>query len=61
SVYVVQAVARHSRLQTTQAYLHTQQIGLAREAADLLDQAATGASTKAPGKVLAKRAKTREK
>lgn len=61
SVYVVQAVARHSRLQTTQAYLHTQQIGLAREAADLLDRAATGASTRAPGKGRAKRAKARQK
>ena len=41
SVFVIQAVARHSRLQTTQAYLHTQQIGLAREAADLIDRAST--------------------
>ncbi len=40
SVYVVQAVARHSRLQTTQTYLHIQQIGLARDAAELLDRAA---------------------
>ncbi|MEZ4453537.1 MAG: site-specific integrase [Nannocystaceae bacterium] len=40
SVYVVQAVARHSYLQTTQAYLHTQQTGLSREAATLLDRAA---------------------
>ena len=39
SVYVVQAVARHARLQTTQDYLHTQQVGLAREAAALLDRA----------------------
>jgi integrase/recombinase XerC len=39
SVYVVQAVARHARLQTTQDYLHTQQLGLAREAASLLDRA----------------------
>src|SRR5690606_40014668 len=61
SVYVVQAVARHTRLQTTQTYLHTQQAGLAREAADLLDRASTGASTGAPGKSQAKPAKTREK
>lgn len=40
SVYVVQAVARHAHLQTTQGYLHTQQVGLAREAATLLDLAA---------------------
>ncbi len=40
SVYVVQAVARHAHLQTTQGYLHTQQVGLAREAATLLDRAA---------------------
>jgi len=39
SAYVVQAVARHSRLQTTQSYLHTQQAGLAREAALLIDRA----------------------
>lgn len=32
SVYVIQAVARHAHLQTTQGYLHTQQVGLAREA-----------------------------
>ncbi|MCA9635062.1 MAG: site-specific integrase, partial [Myxococcales bacterium] len=56
SVYVVQAVARHSRLQTTQAYLHTQQAGLAREAAELLDRAA---AARGPGKILAKRAKNR--
>jgi integrase len=41
SVYVIQAVARHSRLQTTAGYLHTQQVGLAREAANLLDLAAS--------------------
>ncbi|MCB9703203.1 MAG: site-specific integrase [Myxococcales bacterium] len=40
SVYVVQAVARHAYLQTTQVYLHTQQTGLSREAATLLDRAA---------------------
>jgi integrase/predicted DNA-binding transcriptional regulator AlpA len=40
SVYVIQAVARHAHLQTTQGYLHTQQVGLAREAATLLDRAA---------------------
>jgi len=40
SVYVVQSVARHAHLQTTQAYLHTQQTGLSREAATLLDRAA---------------------
>ncbi|MCB9705838.1 MAG: site-specific integrase [Myxococcales bacterium] len=56
SVYIVQAVARHSRLQTTQMYLHTQQVLLSREAADLLDQAARGHE---PGKALAKRAKSR--
>jgi integrase len=55
SIYVVQAVARHSRLQTTQTYLHTQQVGLAREAADLLDRAAT----RSRGKAVAKRAKAR--
>ncbi|MBK8265350.1 MAG: tyrosine-type recombinase/integrase [Nannocystis sp.] len=37
---LVQAVARHSRLQTTAGYLHAQQLTLAREAADLLDFAA---------------------
>ncbi|MCA9634547.1 MAG: tyrosine-type recombinase/integrase [Myxococcales bacterium] len=57
SVHVIQAVARHSWLQTTQAYLHTQQVGLAREAAELLDRAAG----KAPGKSLAKRAKSRQR
>jgi integrase len=40
SVYVIQAVARHAHLQTTQVYLHTQQTGLSREAANLLDRAA---------------------
>ncbi|MBK8266560.1 MAG: hypothetical protein IPK80_35195 [Nannocystis sp.] len=36
----MQAIARHSRLQTTASYLHAQQLTLAREAADLLDLAA---------------------
>lgn len=49
SIYVVQAVARHSRLQTTQTYLHLQQVGLAREAAQLFDRASP-----AFGKSLAK-------
>jgi integrase/recombinase XerC len=40
SVYVIQAVARHAHIQTTQVYLHTQQTGLSREAANLLDRAA---------------------
>ena len=53
SVHVIQAVARHSWLQTTQAYLHTQRVGLAREAAELIDRA----SGKALGKSLAKEAK----
>jgi hypothetical protein len=39
-VYVVQAVAQHVYLQTTQGYLHTRQVGLAREAATLFDRAA---------------------
>ena len=52
-VYEVQAVARHSRLETTQAYLHLQQAKLARGAADLLDRA----NRTAPGKRLAKRAR----
>ncbi|MCA9658023.1 MAG: tyrosine-type recombinase/integrase, partial [Myxococcales bacterium] len=37
SLYVIQAVARHTSLQTTQAYIHTHRGGLAREAAALLD------------------------
>ena len=45
SVYVIQAVARHAHLQTTQGYLHTQQVGLAREAATLLDRAALRSAT----------------
>ncbi|MBK8259996.1 MAG: site-specific integrase [Nannocystis sp.] len=52
SVYVIQAVARHSDLQTTQAYLHTQQGARTVEAAQLLDRAARGKS-------LAKREKSR--
>ncbi len=40
SVYVIQAVARHSDLKTTQAYLHTQQATRTLEAAWLLDKAA---------------------
>jgi integrase len=44
SVYVIQAVARHSDLQTTQAYLHTQQGARTIEAAQLLDRAARGRS-----------------
>ncbi len=42
SIYEVQAVARHSRLETTQAYLHMQQVTLARDAARLLDRANAG-------------------
>jgi len=56
SVYVIQAVARHSRLQTTQAYLHTQQASLVREAADLVDRA-----RQRSGKNSAKQAKHRRK
>ena len=54
SVYVVQAVARHSHLQTTQAYIHTQGEGRTLEAARLLDEAAMA---KVRGKRVAKRAK----
>jgi integrase len=57
SIYLVQAVARHTRLQTTERYLHMQQAGCAREAADLLDRA----TTRSHGKAVAKRAKTRKK
>jgi len=53
SPYVIQAVARHTHLQTTQAYLHTQQTGLSREAATLLDRAA---ETSGFGNALATRA-----
>ncbi|MEZ4453545.1 MAG: tyrosine-type recombinase/integrase [Nannocystaceae bacterium] len=56
SVYVIQAVARHSDLQTTQAYLHTQQATQTVTAAQLLDQAAAG---KGRGKSLAKSANRR--
>ncbi len=54
-VYEVQAVARHSRLETTQTYLHLQQAKLARGAAELLDRA----NKAAPGKRLAKRSRGR--
>ena len=54
-VYEVQVVARHSRLETTQAYLHLQQAKLARGAADLLDRA----NRTAQGKRLAKRSRGR--
>jgi integrase/predicted DNA-binding transcriptional regulator AlpA len=49
SIYIVQAVARHSRLQTTATYLHAQQVTLAREAADLLDLAAKARAGNGPG------------
>ena len=55
SPYVIQAVARHTHLQTTQAYLHTQQTGLSREAATLLDRAA---ETSGFGNALATQATT---
>lgn len=54
SVYAVQAMARHARLQTTQAYLHQLGTGLTREAVTLLDKASGG-------NTVAKRAKTRKK
>jgi integrase/predicted DNA-binding transcriptional regulator AlpA len=54
SVYVIQAVARHSDLQTTQAYIHTQQATQTRAAAHLLDQAAASVGE---GKSLATPAK----
>ncbi|MCB9755338.1 MAG: tyrosine-type recombinase/integrase [Myxococcales bacterium] len=44
SVYEVQAVARHARLETTQAYLHMQQVTLTRDAARRLDRADAGAT-----------------
>lgn len=53
SVYVVQAVARHSRLQTTESYLHMQGAKLTREAAVLLDRASDSARQR-DGKSLAK-------
>ena len=55
--YIVQSMARHARLQTTQAYLHLQQCTVSREAADLLDTAAD----KPRGKRLANQAKPRRK
>lgn len=58
SVYAVQAMARHARLQTTQAYLHQLGSRLTREAVNLLDDAAAGNAT---GKPVAKRARTRKK
>jgi integrase/predicted DNA-binding transcriptional regulator AlpA len=58
SVYAVQAMARHARLQTTQAYLHQLGSRLTREAVNLLDDAAAG---NANGKPVAKRARTRKK
>ncbi len=53
-VYEVQAVARHSKLETTQAYLHLQQATLARGAANLLDRA----NDRSGGKRVAKRARS---
>ncbi|MBL9104947.1 MAG: site-specific integrase [Myxococcales bacterium] len=53
--YTVQSMARHARLQTTQDYLHLQQVAVSREAADLLDNAAA----KPRGKRVAKRANAR--
>ena len=53
-VYEVQAVARHSKLETTQAYLHLQQATLARGAANLLDRA----NDRVLGKRVAKRTRT---
>ena len=50
-VYEVQAVARHSRLETTQTYLHLQQGKLAYNAVSLLDRANKAAA----GKRVAKR------
>jgi integrase len=55
--YIVQSMARHARLQTTQAYLHLQQCTVSREAANLLDTAAD----KPRGKRLANQAKPRRK
>lgn len=57
SVYLVQSMARHARIQTTQSYLHMQQCTLSREAMGLLDAAAD----KPSGKRVAKRAKARQK
>ena len=51
SIYVIQAVARHSEIQTTQAYIHQQQAGLTSEAVKLLDRAVApeGSQGKAVG------------
>lgn len=57
SVYVVQAVARHSRITTTQTYLHTQQAELSQQGAAILDTAAN----KLVGKAVTKLAKVRRK
>ncbi len=57
SIYQIQAVARHARLETTQKYIHTQQTKLTGEAAVLVDAAANGPV----GKAVAKRAKPRRK
>lgn len=57
SIYQIQAVARHARLETTQKYIHTQQTKLTGEAAVLVDAAANGPG----GKAVAKRAKPRRK
>lgn len=62
SPYVIQAVARHARLETTQKYLHTVQEHLTHEAATLLDEAASKKAANTPaGKALAKRARPRQK
>ena len=58
SVYTIQAVARHARLETTQKYLHTQQAKLTYEAAALLDN---DAANRPAGKALAKRTRPRRK
>jgi len=58
SIYQIQAVARHARLETTQKYIHTQQTKLTGEAAVLVDAAANGRPI---GKAVAKRAKPRRK
>ena len=57
SIYQIQAVARHARLETTQKYIHTQQTKLTGEAAGLVDAAANSPA----GKALAKRATARRK
>jgi hypothetical protein len=48
---------RRTRLQTTQTHIHTQQAGLAREAADLLDWAASRTLGKSREKLAKKRQK----